>query len=41
MIEHALARNPSNAHALAVGAVAYVWVDSWTARWTSPSVRCG
>jgi TolB-like protein len=25
MIEHALARNPSNAHALGVGAVAYVW----------------
>jgi len=29
MIEHALARNPSNAHALAVGAVVNAWAGRW------------
>ena len=29
MIEHALARNPSNAHALAVGAVVNAWAGCW------------
>jgi TolB-like protein len=29
MIDHALAHNPSNAHALAVGAVVNAWADKW------------
>lgn len=42
MIDHALAHNPSNAHALAVGAVVNAWAGNWenTTSLAERALRC-